>query len=84
VSDARQVRIAIQQEDILELITGRMSITNLPASAKLLSAWFETTGVWFDEKRLVLYLRLEDESFEAVPPGKTIPRMKLRARKNKR
>lgn len=77
----RQVIATVPESLILQLITGQVTVTNLPDTARVVSAWFDTIPIGGRPTRL-LKIRLEDESFPPITPGLRIPRLKLQAHKN--
>ncbi len=71
----RQVIATLPQEALLDLIAGRRRITNLPASAKIISCWWDCVP----PNGRVLRMRLEDASFAETVVGGRFPRLRLRA-----
>jgi hypothetical protein len=76
----RQIIVTIPESLLLQLITGQVTVTNLPDTARVVSGWFDTIPVGGQQTRL-LKLRLEDESFPPITPGLRIPRRKLQAQR---
>jgi hypothetical protein len=84
VSDAegpRYVIASVPLDRLLDLITGRLRITNLPATAKLSAAWLDGFAIDGEEPPVSrLMLRIEDDSFpEVTNRFRELPRLKLRA-----
>jgi hypothetical protein len=77
----RFVIASVPLDALLDLITGRRKVTNLPPTTKIVGAWldgFALAGEELPVQRLML--RLEDDSFpEVTNRVRRLPRLKLRA-----
>jgi hypothetical protein len=75
----RAVIATIPEHNLLELITGQTIVTNIPPTARIVAAWFDSVAIAGRTVRL-LRIRVEDESFKPATIGLKIPRLKLQAR----
>jgi hypothetical protein len=75
----KAVIVSIPLDALLDLITGRRTVANLPATAKLSAAWLEGFAIAGEDPPVSrLTMRLEDESFPEVTNRlRSLPRLKL-------
>ena len=69
----RQRIVRVPLSAALDCLAGRRKLTNYPAGAKLISAWFDSEMDGSVEMERVLCLRIEHESFPTFPAGCKIP-----------
>lgn len=58
----------ISHRNLLEYLTGKRRVVNIPDGAKLLSAWFDRP-FYPESEKIFLHLRIEHESLEGQGPG---------------
>lgn len=75
--ERRHVIVSIPEEMLVDVLTGAIGITNIPADARRVSAWFDVVKIEGEDRRF-MKIRLEHASFEVLRSGARIPELKLK------
>jgi hypothetical protein len=78
MTGTRAIILWLHEAGLLEYLTGKRVIANIPEGAIMTACWFD--GPVIGHRRF-LCIRVEHESFNEVPQGRRIPRVKARFRR---
>lgn len=76
----RAIILLVPQASIMEYLTGKRALSNVPEGACVRSMWIDRWG-WVPGPNMILAMRLEHASFPRVPSGRRLPRIKARFRR---
>jgi len=80
-AEVHAIIISIPQASLVEYLTARRCLPELPPDATVAAAWIERQFVDGAEQPCHLVLRLEHPSFPLIPAGSRVPRVKTRFRR---
>ncbi len=70
----RQRIVRLPTDALLDVLSGRLRVSNIPAGAKLVSSWFDADFDGATKTAEILCLRIEDDSLPEAVVGSHLPR----------
>lgn len=77
----RAIILLVPQASIMEYLTGKRALSNVPEGACVRSMWIDRWAWVAAGPNMILAMRLEHPSFPPVQPGRRLPRIRARFRR---